>query len=94
MRLRTTYFLSAKIAEKQDHNQKNEPSTRKKQNTEEKGKAANYRTNAYVKRPKPRISHLALPPGLGNEDRHATHPRQLENHLSCPCWIWGDTRRA
>ena len=35
---------------------------------------------------------LVLLLGLGSEDRHAIHLRQLESYLSCPCWIWGDTR--
>ena len=55
-------------------------------------KEANYKTNSLVRRPKPRVPHLVLPLRLGSEDRHAIHPRQLESHLSCPCWIWGDTR--
>ena len=37
---------------------------------------------------------LVLPLGLGSEDRHDIHLRQLESYLSCPCWIWRDTRLA
>ena len=50
-------------------------------------KEANYKTNSLVRRPKPRVSHPVLPLGLGSEDRHAIHPRRLDSHLSCPCWI-------
>ena len=55
-------------------------------------KEANYKTNSLVRRPKPRVPHLVLPLRLGSENRHAIHPRQLESHLSCPCWILGDMR--
>ena len=30
------------------------------------------KTKSYAKGPKPRVPHLALPPELGSEDRHAT----------------------
>ena len=58
------------------------------------GGGGNHKTKSCVKGPKPRVPHLVLPLRLGSEDRHAIHLRQLESHLSCPCWIWGDTRLA
>ena len=59
-------------------------------------KEANHETKSHVKEPepKPKVPHLVLPPGLGSEDHHVIHLRRLESYLSCPCWIWEDTRQA
>ena len=35
-------------------------------------------------KPNSKVSHLALPFGLGNEDHHATHSKQLGSRLSSP----------
>ena len=42
------------------------------------------RAKSPAKGPNPRIPHLALPPKLGSEDRHATPQRQSCNYPSWP----------
>ena len=79
-------LLFAKIADEQNHSQKDKPSFRRKQSAEgTKKKVANHETKSRVKGPKPKEPHLVLPPGLGSEDHHAIYLRQLQSRISCPC---------
>ena len=81
------YLLSVKTAEKVKPQLGKQALSQKGQNTKVMKREVSYKT-----KPKLRVPHLVLPPGLGSEDRHAIHLRRLESHLSCPCWTWGDMR--
>ena len=48
------------------------------------------RAKSLVEGPNPRVPHLAFPPKLGSEDRHANPQRRLGNLPSSPCWTYED----
>ena len=69
------------------------PSIKSKQNTKERRSGEIAKLMPMLKkkgkgRPKPKVPHLALPPELDCEDRHAIHLRLSGSHPSYLYWIW------
>ena len=44
------------------------------------------KTKILARGPNSKVPHLVFLTELGNEDRHATPRRRLDNHPSSPCW--------